>query len=199
MLPHGYEQPAAIVLLLGGALTCFAGYRLFRVVLAIYGFIAGAMIASSVVGASNTTGMIVAALVGGLIGSAVLVLAWFIGVALVGAGIGVLVAHLVWGAIGTGDPPALPVIVVAMAGAVAAMFIQRYVIVVGTAFAGAWTIVLAIANAFPARGLTTGSSDTEVWILYPTSAPGRWAPILWVVLGALGTAVQLSTTTAKKR
>jgi hypothetical protein len=199
MLPHGYEQPAAVVLLLGGALACFAGYRLFRVVLGIYGFIAGAMIASSVVGVSNTTGMILAAIVGGIVGSVVLVLAWFIGVALVGAGIGVLVAHLVWRAISQGDPPAIAVIVVAVAGAVAAMFIQRYVIVVGTAFAGAWTIVVGIANAFPTRGLTPGSSDTEVWILYPTSAPGRWAPIVWVALGVLGTAVQLSTSTVRKK
>ena len=33
MLPHAYELPAAILLLLGGALACFAGYRLFRIVL----------------------------------------------------------------------------------------------------------------------------------------------------------------------
>jgi len=199
MLPIGYEQPAAVVLLLGGVLACFAGYRLFSVVLAIYGFLAGAMIASSVVGASNTTGMVIAALVGGIVGSGVLVLAWFVGVALVGAGIGVLAAHLVWTVIAKGDPPAVAVIVVAVAGAVAAMYIQRYVIIVGTAFTGAWTIVLAVANAFPARGLARGGSDAEVWILYPTSAPGRWAPIAWVALGVLGTAVQLTTTVGCKK
>ena len=37
--------PAAILLMLGGTVSCFAGYRLFRVVLAIYGFILGAMLA----------------------------------------------------------------------------------------------------------------------------------------------------------
>jgi len=207
MLPHGYEQPAALVLLLGGVLACFAGYRLFRVVLGIYGFILGAMIASSVIGASNTMGMVIAALVGGLIGSVVLVFAWFVGVALVGAGIGVLVAHLIWTGIGagtgagmgSGNPPAIAVVIVAIAGAVAAMFIQRYVIIVGTAFAGAWTILLAVANAFPAQGLMRGSSATEVWILYPTSVPSRWASIAWLGLGVLGTAVQLSTTTGRKR
>ena len=76
MLPHGYEPVAAIVLLLGGVLACFAGHRLFRIVLGIYGFMLGAMIASSVVGASNTTGMLAAAVVGGLLGSIVLVFAW---------------------------------------------------------------------------------------------------------------------------
>ena len=55
MLPHQYELPVAIVLVLAGALACFAGYRLFRVVLAIYGFVLGAMIASSVMGVTNTT------------------------------------------------------------------------------------------------------------------------------------------------
>jgi hypothetical protein len=199
MLPHGFEQPAAVVLLLGGALACFAGHRLFRLVLAIYGFIAGAMIASSVVAASNATGMIVGAIVGGAIGAGVLVVAWFAGVALVGAGMGVLAAHLAWSSVGTGDPPALAIVVVGVAGAVAAMFVQRYVIVVGTAFGGAWTIVLAVVNAFPAQGLTPGSSDTEVWILYPTSAPGRWAPIAWVALGVLGTAVQLSSTSGGRK
>ena len=68
MLPETYEPAAVVVMVLGGALACFAGYRLFRVVLAIYGFIFGAMMASSVMGATNTFGMVVAAIVGGIVG-----------------------------------------------------------------------------------------------------------------------------------
>ena len=202
MLPHGYEQAAAIVLLLGGVLACFAGHRLFRIVLGIYGFMLGAMIASSVVGASNTTGMLAAAVVGGLLGSIVLVFAWFVGVSLVGAGMGVLVVHAAWSQVGTGDPPATAVIAVAIVGAIGAMFVQKYVIVVGTAFGGAWTILLGAANAIPQAqaALSRGGSDTEVWILYPTSAPAtRWVPIAWVALGLIGTAVQLSMTAGRKR
>ena len=37
MLPHAYELPAAVLLVLVGALTCFAGYKLFRIVLTIWG------------------------------------------------------------------------------------------------------------------------------------------------------------------
>lgn len=202
MLPHGYEQPAAILLLLGGVLACFAGHRLFRIVLGIYGFIIGAMVASSIVGVNSPTGMLVAAGLGGLLGSVVMVFAWFVGVSLVGAGIGVLLAHFVWTQIASGDPPAMAIIAVAVAGAIGAMFIQKYVIVVGTAFAGAWTILLSasswMAKAEP--GLTRGASDTEVWIFYPTTAPGpRWMPIAWVGLGLLGAAVQLSMTRGKKK
>src|SRR6201995_5749360 len=96
MLPQNLELPGSILLIVGGAIACVAGYRLFRTVLAIYGFVLGAMLASSVMGITNTAGMVIAAVIGGLVGSLVLVFAWFVGVALVGAGLGALIAHLVW-------------------------------------------------------------------------------------------------------
>ena len=96
MLPPVYGPPAAIVLILGGALACFAGYRLFRIVLGIYGFILGAMLASSIMGVGNTIGMLVAAAIGGVVGSIVLVMAYFVGIALVGAGLGALIGHVIW-------------------------------------------------------------------------------------------------------
>jgi hypothetical protein len=195
MLPHSYEVPAALLLALGGALSCFAGYRLFKITLAIYGFIFGAMIASSTMGISNTTGMIVAALAGGVVGALVLVFAYFIGIALAGAGLGALVAHVGWGAIRPGDPPPALVIVLAILGALGAMLLQRYVIVVATAFGGAWMIVLA-GLAIVTRGTTNASRVGDVWILYPTTpAPGeRWVPIVWIALGLMGTALQLGVT-----
>ena len=54
MLPASYQLPAAAILLLGGIVSCFFGYRLFRTVLAIFGFILGGLLASSVFGVSNT-------------------------------------------------------------------------------------------------------------------------------------------------
>jgi hypothetical protein len=202
MLPHGYELPAAILLLAGGALACFAGYRLFRIVLGIYGFFLGAMLASSVVGVSNAVGMVAAALVGGLVGALVLVFAYFIGIALVGAGLGVLVAHVAWGQVSAADPPALPIVFASVVGAIAAMVLQRYVIVVGTAFAGAWTIIVAgvaIAGDAASRGAVRAMAIGDAWVVYPLSpAPGqRWVPIAWVVLGVIGTAVQLGVTARK--
>src|SRR5262245_19358304 len=109
MLPHGYELPVAVFLLVSGAITCFAGYRLFRIVLAIYGFILGAMLASSVVGVSNSVGMVVAAVTGGVVGALILILAYFIGIALVGAGLGVLITHVIWSQMATEDPAAVAI------------------------------------------------------------------------------------------
>ena len=199
MLPSSYELPAAIGLVLGGAVACFAGYRLFRIVLAIYGFIAGAMIASSTMAASNAAGMLVAALVGGLIGSVVFFFAYFVGIALVGAGLGALVVHVAWGQAWGIDPPWVMVLLFVVMGTVAALVLQRYVIIVGTAFSGAWTVIVG-ALALAERGSTRAARVSDVWILYPfTPAPeSGWVPIAWVVLGLIGTAVQLGIT-GKKR
>jgi hypothetical protein len=50
MLPAAYQLPAALVLIAGGIVACFFGYRLFRIVLAFTGFILGALATSSVFG-----------------------------------------------------------------------------------------------------------------------------------------------------
>jgi hypothetical protein len=200
MLPHSYELPAAVLLVLGGALSCFAGYRLFKIVLAIYGFGLGAMIASSAMGVTNTTGMIVAALVGGVCGALLLMFAYFIGIALVGAGLGALIAHAGWNGFRTGDPPAVAVIVLAIVGAITAMFVQRYVIIVATAFGGAWTVIVG-GLAISDRTVAKAASPGDVWILYPTTpALGQnWVTVAWIVLGLVGTAVQMGITGRKKK
>ena len=201
MLPTSYELPAALLLLLGGTVACFAGYRLFRIVLAIYGFILGAMLASSMMGVTNTTGMIVAALAGGIAGALLLVFAYFIGIALVGAGLGALAAHAGWSYVRPGEPPALAVIALSIVGAIGAMMLQRYVIVVATAFGGAWTMIVGGLAAIGDRGAARAAAAGDVWILYPlTPAPGRgWVPIAWIGLGLLGLGVQLAITGRKRR
>jgi hypothetical protein len=200
MLPHSYELPAALLLVVGGVVSCFAGYRLFKIVLGIYGFILGAMLASSMMAASNTIGMVVAALAGGLAGALALMFAYFVGIALVGAGLGALIAHVAWGYAGGGsDPPPIAVILLSLAGSIGAMLLQRYVIIVATAFGGAWTMIVGGLAAAGDRAVARAPS-ADVWILYPmTPAPGKaWVPIAWVGLGLIGTAVQLGVTGRKR-
>ena len=200
MLPLSYQLPAAISLVLGGAVACFAGYRLFRIVLAIYGFIAGAMLASSMMGSSNTFGMLIAALIGGVAGAVVMFFAYFVGIALVGAAFGALIIHLGWGRFSPSDPPWALVLLFAALGTGAALLLQRYVIVVSTAFSGAWTIILG-AMALAGTRAASRAASSEVWILYPfTPIPGApWVPIAWIGLGLVGMAVQLGVTSGRKR
>jgi Domain of unknown function (DUF4203) len=194
MLPTSYELPAAIALVVGGAIACFAGYRLFRVVLAIYGFIAGAMLGSSMMGSGNAIGMLIAALFGGLIGAVVLFFAYFVGIALIGAGLGVLVVNVGWMRVSTGDPPWVIVLLFAALGTVVALVLQRYVIIASTAFSGAWTMLIG-ALAASSRG-PLPRTPSDVWILYPFSPnpTAAWVPIAWIALGVIGMVVQIGLT-----
>jgi hypothetical protein len=71
---------------------------------------------------------------------------------LLGAAIGAMIATMIWGRSGS-EPHVLVVILFAVVGAVAAMQLQRYVIVTGTAFGGAWT---ALVGALRARRRSRG-------------------------------------------
>ena len=199
MLPAAYQLPAAIVLLIGGTVACFFGYRLFRVVLAISGFILGALLASSIFGMSDTGPMIVAALVGGLVGAGILFAAYFVGVALIGAALGAVVANIVMAA-GDRDPHFLVVVFFSVAGAAAAMYLQRYFIIVGTSFGGAWTMIVGMMAVIGDRTALAAAASGDVWVAYPLNpAPGqRWVPIAWLALGAAGAAVQLWITGGEK-
>jgi Domain of unknown function (DUF4203) len=192
MLPATLQIPAAVILLAGGLVSCFAGYRLFRVVLSIYGFILGALLATSIAGAGSTATLLIWAAVGGLAGAVILNLAYFLGVVLVGASIGAMLATVLFGR-GGGDPHTLVVVLFAIAGAVAASTLQRYVIVAGTAFGGAWTALVGAMALVGDKAAAKAATVNDVWVVYPLDpAPGRsWLPIAWLVLGLAGLVVQL--------
>jgi hypothetical protein len=199
MLPASYQLPAAAVLLVGGIVACFFGYRLFRIVLALFGFILGALAASSLMAASNTTAMLIAAAIGGLIGAGILFTAYFVGVSLVGAGLGAVVANMAF-SVGNQQPHFLPVVLCAIAGAAAAMYLQRYFIIVGTGFGGAWTIIVGTMALLGDKKAMAAAATGDVWVVYPLDpAPGQaWVFWAWAVLGLIGTAVQLGWTGGEK-
>lgn len=197
MLPLAYATPTAIVLVIGGLITCFAGYRLFRIVLGFFGFIVGIMTATSMVGSGSTWTMVMAALAGGVVGAVLMVAAYFIGIGLVGAGLAVLGLHVIWGQAAGGEPNTIVTVVVAVLGALVALSIVRYVAIFGTAIAGAWTFIIGgLALLGDAKALVAASAG-DVWVLYPWQpAQGDWwVWVFWVLLSLAGIVVQLATTT----
>ena len=199
MLPATFQTPAALILLLGGLLACFAGYRVFRVVLAIYGFILGALLASSFMGTEQTFWMIVAWLIGGLVGALILLVAYFAGVALLGAGIGAAAAHMIFAALKS-EPGVLVLILFSVAGALAALALQRYVIIIATAVGGAQTALVGAA-ALMGDSSAAQAATRAVYRVYPLDPlPNTyWDATLAIVLGAIGTIVQLAITANGKK
>jgi hypothetical protein len=198
MLPASFQTPAAIILVVGGLVTCFAGYRVFRIVLAFFGFVFGVLFASSAMGSDQTMWTIAAALAGGLIGALLLFAAYFVGVALIGAGFGAGLAMVVWAAIGR-EPGIIPVVILAILGAIGALWLQRYVIIVATAFGGAQTAIVGGAALLGNGSLDPAARSVfRVYPLDPLPAT-RWDLVAFVVLGLIGLAVQLRTKGSGKK
>lgn len=195
MLPVTYQLPAAVVLLLAGLLACVAGYRLLKYVLALFGFILGGLAASSVFGATETAYMVGAFVLGGLAGAVIMVAASFIGVALVGAGLGAAAVTLAWTRL-PGEPHPYVVILASVAGAWLATWLQRYVVVVGTAFGGAWAALVGGLALSGDQAKLAAAAAGNVWVPYPMQpAPGQaWVPWAWIALGLVGTLLQLRVT-----
>jgi hypothetical protein len=196
MIPASYTTAAAALFAVGGLVTCFAGFRLFRIVLGLYGFMLGAMVGSSAVDPGSSTWMLaMAGLGGGLVGAIVMVFAYFVGVGLVGAGLAALVLNFGWRMIG-GEPPTLILVIVCVIGAILALNVVRYVVIFGTALAGAWTALVGGMALFGDGAPLKAASATNVWVVYPMNLMpgGWWVTLLWFALALAGAVVQLSTT-----
>lgn len=191
MLP-ALQLPVAIILLGGGLLACFLGYRLFRFVLAVYGLVAGAVVTLQFLGSADPWVLVAAVVVGAVVGGLAFIAVYFIGVAIVGAGLGALIVNLAWSQ-RPEDPHVLIVVLFAIVGAFAALVLQRYVIIVSTAFGGAWTSVvggLALTGdpeAIAAVGTLSG------WVTYPLDRATAQREVLfvWLTVGLVGVVVQL--------
>lgn len=187
MLPATFHVPAAVLFLIGGLLSCFLGQRTFRTVLGLYGFVLGVLVAGSILGPADSWRDYLLLLAGGVIGSLALVLAYFIGVALLGAVFAALAVHVISAQFGT-EPAAMLVIVCTVAGALVALALQRYVIVISTAFGGAWLLVMGALGLWHREAVTGLGDAAQGWLSYPLRpAPGEsWVVIVWLILALAG-------------
>ena len=132
-------------------------------------------------GISNHAGMIIAAVVGGVIGALLFTFAYYVCIGLIGAGMGAFLLHVIWDYAKHTEPTTVAVIIASVAGAVIAMALQRYVIIVSTSFSGAWTMIVGGLALAGNRDAERAAAAGDVWILYPfTPAPGRWVVVALV-------------------
>jgi hypothetical protein len=92
------------------------------------------------------------------------------------------------------------VVFLAIAGATAATYLQRYFVIVGTGFGGAWTLIVGAMAVIGDRTALAAAASGDVWVAYPMNpAPGQqWVPIAWIALGVIGAGVQLGFTGGEK-
>ncbi len=182
------QFPVAIILLGGGLVAGFAGYPLLRPLLALYGFIGGVIVTPTFVDQLDGWWFIAAALAGGLAGAAIALAVYLATVALLGAGVAAFIVHLAV----EGDPDVWLVVAASVLGALAALIVRRYVMIIATAFAGGWTtLVGALAlSRDDAAMAATGGDVSGLFPMVPLTGHEAFAAG-WLVLGLLGSVVQL--------
>jgi hypothetical protein len=195
-LGSGSTILVALIYIGFGLLNCFFGYRLFRILLAVYGFVLGALagvIVASSLAAGQTLWLIVGAIAGGIIGAVLMIVLFFVGVFVIGALAGALLASAIGTVIGV-HMPTVVVIIVAIVVGIIALIAQRVVLILATAFGGAWAAVAGGVMLF------TGQSLAGLGIVAgPVTWEGARAGMLvvlivWLVLGIAGTVVQFRIT-----
>jgi hypothetical protein len=93
------------------------------------------------------------------------------------------------------------VVLCSVTGAIAAMYLQRYFIIVFTAFGGAWTMLVGAMALVGDRAALRAAASGDVWVAYPLNpAPGRqqWVVVAWLLLSLIGAGVQLGITGGEK-
>ena len=191
MASVAFQIPVAIILLAGGLLACFLGYRLLRTLLALYGFIAGVVITTLFVGDLETWLAVLVTIGGGLAGSMLAVVAYLAGIALLGAGVGALVLNIIW-ASRDDEPNVWFVLAACLVGALMALAIRHHVLIMATSFGGAWTaIVGGLALTGNSAALSAARGDLQQLPPMADVRTNLWFVGGWVVLGLLSMLVQL--------
>jgi hypothetical protein len=186
-LPPGNLPMMLGAALITGVLYCFLGYRLFRLALALTGFVVAGAVALALVGWLSgghvlVTGVV--AFLGGLCGAAALFFLYRTGVFFLGF-LGTLL--ITYNVLHASPEPWAPwaMIGAALAGGLIALVLERPVMTLATACMGAYVAIFAGALLLLEYGMD--EQLAEAGVVFPLS----WGMLAgWFVLTAAGAAVQ---------
>ena len=181
-----------------GVLNCFFGYKIFKIVLGIVGFITGGLAAAGVaMAATKEPGIaVLAGLVGGAIGAVLMVALYFLGVFVLGALVGGLLGAVAAAALGLQGESALLVVgVLGLLGGVLAVVFQKLMIIISTAFSGSWSMVSGAAYFLVDLNPLAVAQNPA--LLQMMGAKLYMLGAAWLVLGIVGVLVQYKVTAPK--
>lgn len=164
-----------------GLVQTFWGYRLFKLTLAILGFVILGLLSANLAETHlpSQWAPLIAGLIGGCLGAALLPALYFLGVFLAGGFFGAVLG-LSLGALLSPLAGQVLAAVLALIAAIVAVKAQKIMIVLSTAFGGAW-LALASASTWP-DGRFDPAALPERMLLAGFAA--------WLVLGLAGSLVQ---------
>ena len=187
----------AVGMIVVGLVECFFGFRLFKLILGLVGFGLGALLTAGIatMASAETPAVILLGLIGGVAGAWLLVAAYYLGLFVVGTFLGVLAGSLLLAAADS-DWPAWLVVVPGLAGGFAAIALHKLMIVLSTAFGGAWTAMLGVFHFVAASSPLVLLDDPSGLRKYLTAKVAFL--VCWLVLAVVGIAVQYESTPSEK-
>ena len=179
----------AAIAVAAGVVECFFGYRIFRFILGVAGFVAAAVFFGSLgyeLSGGSEPVSIIAGLAGGVLGACLFYYLYIIGVFFLGAILGFTIAMYVFSLMNMDVIPAVLYGAAIISGALAAVF-QKPMLIIATAFGGSFAAVTGGAyilyrNFYPLDPGFLGNLGEDQ--LY------RMA-MIWFALGVFGLVVQL--------
>ncbi|TYP95433.1 protein of unknown function (DUF4203) [Fodinibius salinus] len=181
--------------ILVGALQCFFGYRIFKFILGLTGFLIGGVLAGAMgySFAQEKAFALLAGLAGGFIGATLMVMLYYVGIFLIGALLGGFLGTVLYAVAESNPEPAVLLILAVITGVIA-LISQKLMIIVSTGFGGAWLVVIGIAS------LTTEIVDLSNFDqIFSSGGSYLYAIILcWLTLGIVGVIVQYRSEPKKK-
>ncbi|MGM0745148.1 DUF4203 domain-containing protein [Rhodohalobacter sp.] len=173
--------------ILVGALQCFYGYRIFKFILGLFGFLLGGVLAAAI-GLNFTQEVVVVflfGLVGGFIGAALMTALYFVGVFVIGSFLGGILGVVLY-AVAESNPDPVALLILAVIAGVIALVFQKFMIIVSTGFGGSWMVVIGVA--FFATQAINFSNLNQI---FRPDGSHLYAIILcWLALGIVGVMVQ---------
>lgn len=189
-IPYWSAYAAAALLIAWGGILCIWGYRLFRVTLAAYGFVFGAVALGMLAERfGGIYGAVIGAVVGGITGAVLSYFIMYVWVFMLGAGfgLGIMVAA---GWIGTWVLWSTTFAVALLFGVLALKYV-RALIVVLTAITGSaqivWGILLMTGVQINQDLLAVGKDSSEISALF---AKYHLAVIGWFALAVISATFQ---------
>ncbi|MFO7639395.1 MAG: DUF4203 domain-containing protein [bacterium] len=180
----------AVLAIALGAFICFFGYRLLRVTLAVAGFLCGAglgwFVTAGISGIAPLV-VVIVVLAAGALGAVLATLVYKVGVFLLGAGIGAMLALFAFAG-GGGTAIWLVVAAVAVVFGLVTVFLERAMVTILSALAGAWGVAL---GAFHLAGWLDMNRGVEA--LAPLNVGAGRLPYIvgaWLFLAVLGMLAQ---------
>ena len=190
---------AGLVAILIGLLACLAGYRVFVLLLPVWGFAIGFLAGANVMDELFATGFlrnilgILVAILSGVVFAAIAYIWWWLGVVIAIAGLGYALGYAILPAIGieAGLLQVLLALLVGAAFAAAAVLLRlpRMIVIALTALWGAGATVagvLLILGQIRVEQIGYGAVDAAV-----TQSP-FWT-VIWITLAIVGAVAQTTT------